>query len=225
MELDLEGRLMGETLVINRSLDPFLEDYIELNYLNEPLELRRNQEDDLMPTIKEGEVIEEFRIRNEDLDTGINDYPRALMNVPIFVGTFSVMTDFAVLENIDAYRDEGMGDVIFSKPFLREADIKAKRVLYKVEDIATCLVKYVKFWDDWEVDRYGNANLGRLKANTFRNAGFMKFKIHHAGGLWIWIQFPSSSSADNFQTNASLKGIYSYIKTATPSLKVDKHMI
>ncbi|GKF08790.1 hypothetical protein Tco_0043014, partial [Tanacetum coccineum] len=27
MELDLEARLMGETLVINRSLDPFLEDY------------------------------------------------------------------------------------------------------------------------------------------------------------------------------------------------------
>ncbi|GJU48167.1 hypothetical protein Tco_1217722 [Tanacetum coccineum] len=75
MELDLEVRLMGETLVINRSLDPFLEDYIELNDLNEPFELRRNQGDDLMPTIEEGEVIEEFRIRNEDLDTGIDDYP------------------------------------------------------------------------------------------------------------------------------------------------------
>ncbi|GJY13036.1 hypothetical protein Tco_0382345 [Tanacetum coccineum] len=34
------------------------------------------------------------------------------------------------------------------------------KVLYKVEDIATYLVEYVKFWDDWEVDRYGNANLG-----------------------------------------------------------------
>ncbi|GJX99677.1 hypothetical protein Tco_0356696 [Tanacetum coccineum] len=33
------------------------------------------------------------------------------------------------------------------------------RVLCKVEDIATYLVEYVKFWDDWEVDRYGNANL------------------------------------------------------------------
>ncbi|GKE43925.1 hypothetical protein Tco_1471209 [Tanacetum coccineum] len=33
------------------------------------------------------------------------------------------------------------------------------RVLYKVEDIAACLVEYVKLWDDWEVDRYGNANL------------------------------------------------------------------
>ncbi|GKE54601.1 hypothetical protein Tco_1489757 [Tanacetum coccineum] len=127
MELDLEAMLMGETLVLNRSLDPFLEDYIELNDLNEPFMLRRNQGDDLMPTIEEGEVIEEFRTRDEDLDTGIDDYPRALMNVPIFVGTFSVMIDFAVLEDMDAYHDERMGDVIFGKPFLREVGIKTKR--------------------------------------------------------------------------------------------------
>ncbi|GKA17103.1 putative reverse transcriptase domain-containing protein [Tanacetum coccineum] len=75
MELDLEARLMGETLVINRSLDPLNGDYIELNDLNEPFELRRNQGDDLMPTIEEGEVIEEFRTRDENLDTGIDDYP------------------------------------------------------------------------------------------------------------------------------------------------------
>ncbi|GJT36472.1 hypothetical protein Tco_0926891 [Tanacetum coccineum] len=85
MELDLEDRLMGETLVLNRSLDPFLEDYIELNDLNEPFELRRNQGDDLMPTIEEGE------------------------------------------KDMDAYRDEGMGDVIFGEPFLREVGIKARR--------------------------------------------------------------------------------------------------
>ncbi|GJR19988.1 hypothetical protein Tco_0968515 [Tanacetum coccineum] len=36
MELDLEARLIGDTLVLNRSLDPFLEDYIDLNDLNEP---------------------------------------------------------------------------------------------------------------------------------------------------------------------------------------------
>ncbi|GJZ69780.1 putative reverse transcriptase domain-containing protein [Tanacetum coccineum] len=159
MELDLEARLMGETLVINRSLDPFFEDYIELNVLNEPFELRRNQGDELMPTIEEGGVTEEFRTRDDELDAEIDDYPgyydydkkihidcahnlkfscmigfefthanffpllyvnviskefhnsivkdkmmykgnnivRALMNVPIFVGTFSVVTDFAVL--------------------------------------------------------------------------------------------------------------------------------
>ncbi|GKA23286.1 hypothetical protein Tco_0709248 [Tanacetum coccineum] len=106
MELDLEARLMGETLVLNRSLDPFLEDYIELNDLNEPIKLRRNQGDDLMPTIKEGEVIEEFITRDEDLDIGIDGYP--------------------ILEDMDAYRDEGMGDVIFGKPFLREVGIKTK---------------------------------------------------------------------------------------------------
>ncbi|GJT97186.1 putative reverse transcriptase domain-containing protein [Tanacetum coccineum] len=65
VELDLEDRLMGETFVLNRSLDPFFEDYIELNGLNVPLELRRDQVDNLMPTIEEGEVVEEFKARND----------------------------------------------------------------------------------------------------------------------------------------------------------------
>nr|GEW95480.1 hypothetical protein [Tanacetum cinerariifolium] len=54
----------------------------------------------------------------------------------------------------------------------KETSLKAKKspklvkyqssgilVLYKVVDIATCLVKVCKVWDDWEVDRYENANL------------------------------------------------------------------
>ncbi|GKE00651.1 hypothetical protein Tco_1388634 [Tanacetum coccineum] len=173
MELDLEARIMGETLVLNRSVDPLFGDYIELNDLNVPLELRRDQVDNLMPTIKEGEVIKEFRARidarmgnkiykypsDNDHDKKIrinyannlkfscmigfefihanffpilyvnvmskkfynsimkdkleykgNNVVGALMNVPIFVGTFSVMTDFAVLEDMYDYRDEGMGD-------------------------------------------------------------------------------------------------------------------
>ncbi|GJV87619.1 hypothetical protein Tco_1531557 [Tanacetum coccineum] len=60
-----------------------------------------------MPTIEEGEVIEEFRTRDEDLDTRIDDCP--------------------ILEDMDAYRDEGMGDVIVGELFLREVGIKARR--------------------------------------------------------------------------------------------------
>ncbi|GJX24213.1 hypothetical protein Tco_0228658 [Tanacetum coccineum] len=190
IELYLETRLMGETLMLNRSLDRFFEDYIELNDLNVPLELRRDQVDDLMPTIKEGEVIEEFRARNDarmvskvfgypsdcDHDKKIrmdcaynlkfscmigfeflhaNFFPilyvnvmsktfhnsimkdkmeykgdnvvGALMNIHIFVGTFFILTDFAVLEDMDAYCDEKMGDVIFGEPFLRELVINARR--------------------------------------------------------------------------------------------------
>ncbi|GJZ31393.1 hypothetical protein Tco_0576440 [Tanacetum coccineum] len=204
IELNLEARLIGETLVLNRSLDSFLEDYIKLNDLNEPFELRRNQGDDLMPTIEEGGVIKEFRTRDEDLDTGIDDYPSycdndkkihidcahnlklsfmigfefthinffpllyvnvmskkfhnsimkdkmvykgdnvvgALMNVPIFVGTFFVVTDFAVLEDMDAYHDEEMDDVIVCEPFLREFGIKARRFdgminIYNGDDVVT----------------------------------------------------------------------------------------
>ncbi|GKD90754.1 putative reverse transcriptase domain-containing protein [Tanacetum coccineum] len=165
MELDLEARLMGETLVLNRSLDPFFEDYIELNDLNEPFELRRNQGDDLMPTIDYCDYDKKIHIdcaHNLKFScmigfefTHANFFPLlyvnvmskkfynsimkdkmvykgnnvigALMNVPIFVGIFSVVTDFAVLENMDAYRDEGMGDVIFGEPFLREVGIKTRR--------------------------------------------------------------------------------------------------
>ncbi|GJT54858.1 hypothetical protein Tco_0989912 [Tanacetum coccineum] len=136
---------------------------VELNDLNVPLELRREQVDNLMPTIKEGEVVEEFRARNDarmvskvfgypsncghdkkicidcaynlifscmigkdKLEYKGNNVVGALMNIPIFVGTFSILTDFAVLEDINAYRDEGIGDAIFGEPFLRKVGINAK---------------------------------------------------------------------------------------------------
>ncbi|GJU68763.1 hypothetical protein Tco_1255022 [Tanacetum coccineum] len=56
-----------------------------------------------------------------------NNVVGALMNVSIFVGTFFVMPDFVVLEDMDAYRDNEMSDIIFGEPFLREVGIKTKR--------------------------------------------------------------------------------------------------
>ncbi|GKD85462.1 ribonuclease H-like domain-containing protein, partial [Tanacetum coccineum] len=85
MELDLEARLMGETLVLNRSLDPLYGDYIKLNDLNVPLELRRDQVEDLIPTIEQ------------------------------------------VVENMDGYRDQYMGDVIFREPFCKASCVEARR--------------------------------------------------------------------------------------------------
>ncbi|GKB08357.1 putative reverse transcriptase domain-containing protein [Tanacetum coccineum] len=134
MELDLEARLMGETLVLNRSLDPFFEDYIELNDLNVPLELRRDQVDDLMPTIEEGGVVEEFKARNDArMVSKIFGYPSDCdhdKKIRIDCAhnlKFSCMIDFVVLEDMDSYRNEGIGDVIFGEPFLREVGINAKR--------------------------------------------------------------------------------------------------
>ncbi|GKD38047.1 DNA/RNA polymerases superfamily protein [Tanacetum coccineum] len=81
MKLDLEARLMGEALILKRSQDPKFGDFLELNDLNEPLELSRNQEvDDLGPTIKEGEIIDKpmvdiVKTRHDDENIeGINEY-------------------------------------------------------------------------------------------------------------------------------------------------------
>ncbi|GKC62197.1 hypothetical protein Tco_1089795 [Tanacetum coccineum] len=191
IELDLEARLMGETLVLNRSLDPLYGDYIELNDLNVPLEVRRDQVDNLMPTIEEGEVIDKPMIdiiktrNNESFDeypsfcdfdrkihidraynlrfscmigfehVNANFFPNfsvnvmskkfynslikdkveykgknvvgAFMSVPIFVRNFSVITHFAVVENMDGYRYQDMGDVIFGEPFCKASCVEARR--------------------------------------------------------------------------------------------------
>ncbi|GJT57604.1 hypothetical protein Tco_0992658 [Tanacetum coccineum] len=94
----------------------FKKDYFEkLNDLNVPLELRRDQVDDLIPTNEEGKVVEEFRARNDA--RMVFEFLHAL-----FSPSYST-----VLEDMDAYHDEGMGDVIFGEPFLREVRINAKR--------------------------------------------------------------------------------------------------
>ncbi|GJV62218.1 hypothetical protein Tco_1468318, partial [Tanacetum coccineum] len=144
MELDMESRLIGEALILNRSLDDVYEEYIELNDLNEPLELRRNQVEDLGPTIEDGfeHVNANFFLvlsinimskkffnaimRDKVLFEGKN-VVGAFVNVPIFVGNFSIITDLAVLEDMDAYLDEGICDIIVGKPFCRKIYIKARQ--------------------------------------------------------------------------------------------------
>ncbi|GJT47470.1 putative reverse transcriptase domain-containing protein [Tanacetum coccineum] len=161
MELDLEARLMEETLVLNRSLDPLYGDYIELNDLNVPLELRRDQVDDLIPTIKEGEVIdkhmiEEVKARNDnEMFIQANFFPNLPINVmskkfynsimkdkikfrgrnelgnwaniPIFIGNFCVLTNFTVVEDMDPYLDEGMGEVVVGEPFCKVSCVETRR--------------------------------------------------------------------------------------------------
>ncbi|GJX68977.1 hypothetical protein Tco_0304704 [Tanacetum coccineum] len=115
--------------------------------------LKRYQVDDLEPTIEEGEVVDEPMmhivktsfynlIMKDKVEFKWKNVVRAFMNVPIFVGNFSIITDFAVIENMDSYRDEGMGDIAARKPFCKEACSKARRfngmiTIYKGNDSVT----------------------------------------------------------------------------------------
>nr|GEV58644.1 putative ribonuclease H-like domain-containing protein [Tanacetum cinerariifolium] len=107
MELDLEARLMGETM------------------------LRRHHVDDLIPTIKEGEVIKEFRARNDArMVSKVFRYPSDRdhdKKIHINCAYNLKFSCMIVLEDMDAYSDEGMDDVIFGEPFLREVRINEKQ--------------------------------------------------------------------------------------------------
>ncbi|GJT10061.1 hypothetical protein Tco_0857103 [Tanacetum coccineum] len=92
------------------SLDPLFGDYIELSDLNVPLELRRDQVDDLMPTIEEGEVFDEFRARNDArMVSEIFGYPSDCdhdRKIHIDCAHNLKFACMIVLEDMDAYRDE-----------------------------------------------------------------------------------------------------------------------
>ncbi|GJY38820.1 retrovirus-related pol polyprotein from transposon TNT 1-94 [Tanacetum coccineum] len=131
MELDLEARLMGETLVLNRSLDPLYGDYIELNDLNVPLELRRDQVDDLMPTIEEGEVIDEpmidiIKTRNNE---SFDEYPSFCdFDMKIHIDcAYNLRFSCMIVENMDGYRDQYMRYIILGEPFCKASCVKSRR--------------------------------------------------------------------------------------------------
>ncbi|GJX68594.1 ribonuclease H-like domain, reverse transcriptase, RNA-dependent DNA polymerase [Tanacetum coccineum] len=131
--------------VFKRSLDPLYGDYIELNDLNEPLELRRNQVGDLEPTIVEGEVVDEpmmnivkTRCDNELID-GLDEYP----SYCDFDRKIHIDCAYnQIVENMDSYHDEEIGDIIVGRQFSRDACVKARRfdgmiTIYKGNDSVT----------------------------------------------------------------------------------------
>ncbi|GJT05118.1 hypothetical protein Tco_0839580 [Tanacetum coccineum] len=60
----------------------------------------------------------EFRGRNE-----LGNFA----NVPVFIGNFYVITDFIVVENMDPYLDEGMGEVVVREPFCEVSCMENRR--------------------------------------------------------------------------------------------------
>nr|GEU51935.1 RNA-directed DNA polymerase, eukaryota, reverse transcriptase zinc-binding domain protein [Tanacetum cinerariifolium] len=85
--------------------------------------------------------------------------------------------------------------------------------LITVEDSTKVLLVKLK-----EVDAM--SNMYRI----CKNKDFIDVKIHHVGGRWVWILFPSEASCANFQTNSSMKSLSSSIRSVSPSFKVDERM-
>ncbi|GJU48978.1 putative reverse transcriptase domain-containing protein [Tanacetum coccineum] len=93
--------------------------------------LERDQVDDLMPTIEECEVFKKFRARNDArIASKVFGYPSDCDHDKKIRMDYAYNLKFScmiVLEDMDAYRDEGIGDVIFCELFLREFRINARR--------------------------------------------------------------------------------------------------
>ncbi|GJT87901.1 hypothetical protein Tco_1069618 [Tanacetum coccineum] len=94
------------------------------------IELRRNQVDDLEPTIEEGKVVNNPMIdiakARSDFIGGLYDYPSECdFDRRIYIACAYNLS--CRKENIDPYLDEGMGDVIVGEPFCKASCVEAKR--------------------------------------------------------------------------------------------------
>ncbi|GJS36797.1 hypothetical protein Tco_0535179 [Tanacetum coccineum] len=65
---------------------------------------------------------------------GRNELALSHVKVPIFIGNFYVLTDFAVVEDMDPYVDEGMGEVVVEKPFCEVSCVETKSIHQPVMD-------------------------------------------------------------------------------------------
>ncbi|GKB56071.1 hypothetical protein Tco_0912257 [Tanacetum coccineum] len=127
---------MGEALMINRSQDLSFEDFIELNDLNTPIELRRNQVEDLGPIIGDGEVIDKpmidiIKTKNNESFEEYPSYCDFDWKIHIDCAYNLNFSCMIVVDNMDGYRDQDMGDVIFREPFCKASCVKARRPLLK----------------------------------------------------------------------------------------------
>ncbi|GJX29499.1 hypothetical protein Tco_0237578 [Tanacetum coccineum] len=107
-------------------------------------ELNDHKMEDLDPKIEDGEIIDEPKvdivkirrfynlIMKEKIEYKERNVVGVSMNVHIFVGKFSIVIDFKIVENMDAYHDKDMGDVIIGKPSCRVVNVEEKWFQYGV---------------------------------------------------------------------------------------------
>ncbi|GJT99100.1 RNA-directed DNA polymerase, eukaryota, reverse transcriptase zinc-binding domain protein [Tanacetum coccineum] len=79
------------------------------------------------------------------------------------------------------------------------------------QDVAIVKVKNIKTMN----------NLHRL----CREEGFVDLKIHHIGGLWLWLQFQNVGTCNAFKNNHTLASFFTTIKSVSKNFCVDERMV
>ncbi|GJT35688.1 hypothetical protein Tco_0926107 [Tanacetum coccineum] len=129
-----------------------------------------------------------------------------------------IYPNFTILEDIDAYRDEGMGDVIFGEPFLREVGINAKRfkgmiIIYNefmiiagADNRPPMLER--SMYDSWKsrMELYiENKEKGRMILNYVLNGPLVWATVDEENGTTRTKKYEELSIAEKLQADYDLK--------------------
>ncbi|GJT77157.1 RNA-directed DNA polymerase, eukaryota [Tanacetum coccineum] len=70
-----------------------------------------------------------------------------------------------------------------------------------------------------------NVEMMRSLYRLCREEGFNSVKIHHIGGLWLWVQFETLDSCNAFKNNIMLKSLFTKIKPVSRNFCVEERMV
>ncbi|GKA03209.1 ribonuclease H-like domain-containing protein [Tanacetum coccineum] len=115
MNLDSKTELIGEA--INESFDPHYGNYIKLNDLDVPLEPRMNQDDNFELTIDENIIVNEPAYKCWQRWSEGKKLAGTLIDIPIFVGNFSIISGFSIIDDMDETSGVVLG-MLFCKKFV-----------------------------------------------------------------------------------------------------------
>ncbi|GKC49976.1 putative reverse transcriptase domain-containing protein [Tanacetum coccineum] len=125
--LDSKSKLIGED---NKSFDPLYGNYIELNDLDTPLDPDMNQDVDFEPTIvNESDNVKtssKYRYKMKFSCTIGHEGKspvETLIDIPIFVGKFSILAGFIIIDDEDVIRD-----VVLGMPFFMKYDLAIRKI-------------------------------------------------------------------------------------------------
>ncbi|GKE63993.1 retrovirus-related pol polyprotein from transposon TNT 1-94, partial [Tanacetum coccineum] len=111
--LDSKTELIGDA--VNESFDPHYGNYIELNDLDVPLEPRMDQDNNFEPTIDENIMPISLLSKVDKGDHERKKLAETLVDIPIFVGNFSIISGFSIIDDMDV-----ISGVVLGMPFCKK---------------------------------------------------------------------------------------------------------